>query len=98
MSAYTFKTPEYYEDDYPLSAAKGCVSVVLELEDGRRFEVYLVTPERLVQDAADMLTVRQFYAEENMILVPSVERDAVRAAVTQVVESRFVDLLHPSVE
>lgn len=74
--------PEGYDEFDGLSQAKGWVQVeIVAQEENERVCIYFVTPERLAQDASEMLKSDIIYYERNLVFVSNIERATIEAAV-----------------
>ncbi|HEU0177822.1 MAG TPA: hypothetical protein VFV58_26465 [Blastocatellia bacterium] len=78
-------------------SSKGWYSgLIVELETGLRFSVFLYDAVRLAQDLqSEMELGRPFIAEPGMIVVPEITEGNIRAAVLQLRQEGWFDHLLP---
>ena len=78
-------------------SCKGWYSgVMVELEDGSRYEVFFYDPVRLAQDLqSDAETGRPYIAEPGMIVVPEISEESMRLAVKQLHNNGWFEHLRP---
>jgi hypothetical protein len=76
---------------------KGYLSeVIVQLEDGPRYQVNFIDPVRLRQDLdSETKSERPYYAEPGLIIVPEVTMQAIRRAVDGLWQDDFFDHLKP---
>lgn len=85
--SFTFRM--LVEDEFELAEveAKNYVFVVLTLDDGREYRLYMVTPIRLYQDSvAEFASGRSFCAAENTVILPEISICAVNRAVRAIMK------------
>ena len=94
----TVTFPEWYDDraEWEFRDKGYLPGVVAELPDGRRFQLYIMDPVRLHQDAeAEFHHGYVCCTEPGLVLVPEVTRAAVTAAVIHLQEIGYFEHLMP---
>jgi hypothetical protein len=95
MTEPTITFPEGYDAQAEFdTAARGYLShVVVQLEDGSRYQLLFYDPVRLEQDlTADG---RGYLAEPNMVILPEVTTENIRDAIRALWHERFFQHLKP---
>lgn len=76
---------------------RGCLSnVLVELEDGSRYQVDFIDPVRLAQELEDYGQLNiPCYAEPGLIVLPQVTLERIQKAVEYLHRHKFFDHLKP---
>ena len=79
------RLPEIFEarGEFEISGKGYLGQVVVQFEDGKRYELFFYDPVRMAQDLEEESKLgRPYLAEPNLILVPEVTAANIRRAVT----------------
>jgi hypothetical protein len=95
---FTIHFPEWFSErvEYEMEAKGFLQEVTVELEDGKRFQLYIYDPVRLAQDLTAYVGCGQHYvAEPNLVVIPRVTVLAIQSAVAEMIRDRVFDDLKP---
>src|SRR5262249_28693999 len=81
MPGYAVEFPEGFDDFAWEVESKGWFQGAIAVVAGRRYSVTFYDPVRLAQDIETELKERALFFERNMIVVPSVTRAHMEAAI-----------------
>src|SRR5262249_15607909 len=102
MSTTTSRITVLFPDDYDAQSAsetpsRGYLSdVVIQLEDGSRYQLFFIDPVRLQQELADQVNLgRTYWAEPNVVVLPRVTTEAIHQAVEGLAAESFFRRLKP---
>ncbi|MEY9926712.1 hypothetical protein ABH926_001334 [Catenulispora sp. GP43] len=85
---------EMDEGDWALQEAKGWLEAKIVWDGGER-TVTFYDQARLMQSISDDMRRLGFFAEPGIVVLPTVTRAGIEAAVAALAERGFVDLQHP---
>ena len=98
LDRFTISFPEGYDDRAEFETpSKGYLrDVVVQVEDGTRYKLFFIDPTRLEQDLqADMANALGYYAEPGMVVLPEVNSETIRKAVSGLWRDGFFRYLKP---
>jgi hypothetical protein len=98
-NSFTVVFPEWFDArvEHETPSKGWLTGVEVRLEDGSRYELSFIDPARLQQTLADDEEAgRPYYAEPGLVVLPRVDREAVRVAVAGLVEDGYFRRLKPS--
>ncbi|GAA3782030.1 hypothetical protein GCM10022225_83010 [Plantactinospora mayteni] len=78
--------------DWTVTEAKGWIEVVVRWS-GREKAITFYDPTRLAQEVRSAMTVRGYFAERAVAVVPTVTREAIEAAVALMAQHDFADVV-----
>lgn len=84
-SGFTLLLPDDFDAFAPEIEAKGWYPEAVVVFDGRRFVLNVYDPIRLAQDVAAEIANGGFFFEPNLIVMPTVTRDAIERAMRTIV-------------
>ena len=88
---YEVEFPAYL-DGYELETeAKGYLVDVLLRSGAQQWNLTVYDPVRLEQEIADEIRGSAYFAQSRLLVVPTVTRDAINAAVAELAKSGFAD-------
>ncbi len=90
--------PEDYDEraEYETPRKGYLNGVVVQLEDGSRYQLSFIDPVRLQQDLeAEAKAGDAYFAEPNLIVLPEVTTATITKAVKGLVEEKFFEHLKP---
>jgi hypothetical protein len=81
-------------DDYAweMTKAKGWIEITVRWAEGEK-AVTIYDPVRLAQEVEDAVARQGYFAEPAVVVVPVVTEEAVEAAVAQLAQRRFADIV-----
>ena len=88
---FTIHFPDWFDErvEYEMEQKGYLEGVQVELEDGRRYQLYFYDPVRLAQDlTAGVDFGRHYLAQPNLVVVPEVTVAAVQTAVADMIRDR----------
>jgi hypothetical protein len=94
----TVSFPESYDEraEWEHSCKGFLPGVIVELQDGRRYQLYFMDPVRLQQDAEEEFKLGYAcFTEPALVVIPEVTRSAVLAAVARLQETGYFEHLQP---
>src|SRR5688572_29899187 len=95
---FTVIFPEGYDArrEYETPMRGYLSDVVVQLEDGSRYQLSFIDPVRLQQDLeAEAQTGATYFAEPNLIVLPEVTTEAIIKAAEGLVKEKFFNHLKP---
>jgi hypothetical protein len=94
MTEYGIDFPEGFDEFEWEAEAKGWLQGAVVTINRRRYRVTFYDPIRLAQDIEDELQEKSVYLESNVLVVASITREQMRAAVEVVAKNgRHVDMI-----
>ena len=92
--SYDIRFPEYLDGYEAETEAKGYLVGVAVIADGRTFDLTVYDRARLVQEIDDELnSERSYFAVPNLLVVASVTKDEISAAVEALAKGQFRELV-----
>jgi copper chaperone CopZ len=79
------------DDDWTITEVKGWIEVTVSWPEGEK-AITFYDPSRLTQEIRDGIAGHGYFAESAVVVVPTVTREAIEAAVAQMAESGFAEL------
>jgi hypothetical protein len=102
MSPATSRVIVEFPKDYDAQSAyetpsRGYLSeIVVQLEDGSRYQLFFIDPVRLQQELTDQVQLgRAYWAEPNLVVLPRVTTEAIHQAVEGLAAEDFFKHLKP---
>jgi hypothetical protein len=89
--------PDYDAQSEYETPSRGYLSdVVVRMEGGARYQLFFIDPVRLQQELTGHMGEPQAYFwEPNLVVLPEVTTESIRAAVAGLVKERFFEYLKP---
>lgn len=94
----TIHFPEGYDErrEYETPSRGYLSHVIVQLEDGARYQLFFIDPVRLQQELADdVRSGHEFFAEPNMIVLPEVTTGTIHKAVEGLLREKYFGNLKP---
>ncbi|NPC48952.1 hypothetical protein D7X99_25595 [Corallococcus sp. AB032C] len=95
ISNIVLEIPPGFEDYAWEVEAKGWLSGVVAVIQGRRYTLTVYDPARLTQDVEDALKGGRVFLERNLVVVASITRDRIVSAIQEIVQAGRVGDLRP---
>lgn len=92
MSSYQFELPAYFADDAFEIEAKGYFGPLLIRSGARTYSVSFYDEARLRQETSDALAAGPCFAEPNLVVLKSVTKELIEAAIEHLASKSFRDL------
>jgi hypothetical protein len=86
ISKFVLEFPPWFEDHDWEVVAKGWFAGVVAVIEGRRYTLTVYDPVRLAQDVEEELKLGRVFLEPNLVVVASVTRENIAAAVQEIVD------------
>lgn len=84
--------PDTMDDfDWEMTKAKGWIEVTIRWAGGHRV-ITFYDPIRLAQEVHDAIAQPGYFAAPTLVVVPTLTRDAIEAAVTAIARRNFMDV------
>ena len=95
---YAVLFPEDFDEraEYEIRLKGWCGGVVVQLQNGSRFELTFFDLVRMQQELAHSAqTGSPYFAEPNLVILPEVTTESIHKAVEGLVREKFFDNLKP---
>lgn len=95
MSDIVLEFPAGFEEWEWEAEAKGWLPGVVAVIEGRRYTLTVYAPARLAQDVVEELKSGKVFLERNLVVVASVTRESIAAAVQEIIRTMRLGDLQP---
>jgi hypothetical protein len=94
QTSYAIIFPDYFDEEAPILEAKGCFWDLVVHANGQTYRPNFYDPVRLMQTIDDALSSeRACFSEPNVVVVRSIGRENLEAAVARLARENFSSLV-----